>query len=304
MQQVLPGDRGPTTFNYLIPRLTALVSTDWLLHLYQLTMAIGMLMIVVGYVGCFNLVNQSTAANGPYVWLSLEVILSILRITLWGWDSLKSDATMIQMGITLTEDMPLSATSTPFFPTLCPTNYNARQTNDQNSIESFLVQEESQFLGSITGFAGPFSPFKAEAVGIYYALVGQADPEHKFLVTIIRNLRNESLTALVHPVDVLHNPITNNLPLSATWNQLPGMTDAMQVTLGENLPFVYNSDSNILLSQIGNHSRELAQRLAGCRRIWRLDLSWKKLTVTKDDKRFYSTDYPPLSQDDKAYMSI
>ncbi|KAJ7576261.1 hypothetical protein C8J56DRAFT_800403, partial [Mycena floridula] len=300
MQQVLPGDRGPTTFNYLIPRLTALVSTDWLLHLYQLTMAIGMLMIVVGYVGCFNLVNHSTAANGPYVWLSLEVILSILRITLWGWDSLKSDATMIQMGITLTEDMPL-VTTPQDLNSLLPVRLSFPHFN---SIESFLVQEESQFLGSITGFAGPFSPFKAEAVGIYYALVGQADPEHKFLVTIIRNLRNESLTALVHPVDVLHNPITNNLPLSATWNQLPGMTDAMQVTLGENLPFVYNSDSNILLSQIGNHSRELAQRLAGCRRIWRLDLSWKKLTVTKDDKRFYSTDYPPLSQDDKAYMSI
>ncbi|KAJ7576620.1 hypothetical protein C8J56DRAFT_739985, partial [Mycena floridula] len=31
------------------PKLTALVSTDWLLQLYQLTMAIGMLMIVVGY---------------------------------------------------------------------------------------------------------------------------------------------------------------------------------------------------------------------------------------------------------------
>ncbi|KAJ7575686.1 hypothetical protein C8J56DRAFT_752578, partial [Mycena floridula] len=74
-------------------KLKALMSTDWLLQLYQLTMAVGMLMIVVGYVGCFNLVNHSTAANGPYVWLGLEVFLSLLRITLWGWNPKWDDTT-------------------------------------------------------------------------------------------------------------------------------------------------------------------------------------------------------------------
>ncbi|KAJ7576630.1 hypothetical protein C8J56DRAFT_744956, partial [Mycena floridula] len=161
--------------------LTSLMSTDWLLHFYQLTMAIGMLMIVVGYVGCFNLVNHSTAPNGPYVWLSLEVFLSLLRIALWGWNP-RWDDTMIQMGITLTEHSPLVTTPQDLnslvrlSSKLGPANYIVRKiTNDHTSPESFLVQKESHFLGSITGFTGPFPPFKSEVVVLYHALVGQAD---------------------------------------------------------------------------------------------------------------------------------
>ena len=53
---------------------------------YQLTMIIGLPMIVVGYVGCFNLVNESRVTGGPYVWLGIEAMLSVLRLALWGWN--------------------------------------------------------------------------------------------------------------------------------------------------------------------------------------------------------------------------
>ncbi|KAJ7575693.1 hypothetical protein C8J56DRAFT_801179, partial [Mycena floridula] len=284
----------PTAAEYDIlshhPKLTALMSTDWLLRLYQLAMAVGMLMIVVGYVGCFNLVNHSTAANGPYVWLSLEVALSLLRITLWGWNP-KWDDTMMHLEITLTNERPLVTT---------PQDLN-EITDNQVFTQSLLVQEQSQFLGSITGFTGPFPPFKAEAVCLYYALVGQADPEDKSLITIIRDLRNGRLIALGHRVTHVFSNLQTYKPLSVTWDRLPGMTDAMHITLGGVLPFVYDSDSNILLHQIHEHSMELARRLAGRRRIWKLDLSWK---LTMVDNHFHSNNYPPLSEDDKAYMEI
>ncbi|KAJ7576619.1 hypothetical protein C8J56DRAFT_972491, partial [Mycena floridula] len=225
-------------------------------------------------------------------WLSLEVALSLLRITLWGWNP-KWDDTMMHLEITLTDEQPLVTT---------PQDWNGLQriTDDQAFTESFFVQEQSQFLGSITGFTGPFQPFNSETVDLYYALVGQADPEHKFLITIIRNLRNGSLIALVHRLRAVHD-LNTYKPLSVTWNQLSGMNDAMQVTLGEVLYFVYHPNSAILVGQIHHHSVKLAQRLAGYRRIQKLDLSWK---LTTADNHFHTKDYPSLSKDDKAYMEI
>ncbi len=66
--------------------LSDILSRNWALMAYQLTMIIGFPMIVVGYVGCFNLVNESTIAGGPYVWLGIEAILSVVRLALWGWN--------------------------------------------------------------------------------------------------------------------------------------------------------------------------------------------------------------------------
>ncbi|KAF9259916.1 hypothetical protein L218DRAFT_963170 [Marasmius fiardii PR-910] len=69
----------------------SLLAIDWILWLYQSAMALGMGMVVVGYIGCFNLVGSSDGVkNGPYVWVGMEVFLSLIRIHLWGlnpdWD--------------------------------------------------------------------------------------------------------------------------------------------------------------------------------------------------------------------------
>ncbi|KAF9259889.1 hypothetical protein L218DRAFT_629698 [Marasmius fiardii PR-910] len=66
--------------------MQAQLSLSWALLLLQLLLLVGMPMIVVGYVGCFNLVSQSQVPHGTYVWLGLEAALSVLRICLWGWN--------------------------------------------------------------------------------------------------------------------------------------------------------------------------------------------------------------------------
>ncbi|KAL0066801.1 hypothetical protein AAF712_006200 [Marasmius tenuissimus] len=70
--------------------ITTPLSVSLTLAIVQISLVVGMGMIVAGYVGCFNLVSQTRAENGPYVWFGVEAVLSILRVILWGsnplWD--------------------------------------------------------------------------------------------------------------------------------------------------------------------------------------------------------------------------
>ncbi|KAK1234533.1 hypothetical protein PQX77_002256 [Marasmius sp. AFHP31] len=62
------------------------LSQDALIFLLQALLIAGIAMIVVGYVGCFNLVSRTEVTNGPYVWFGMEAGLAVLRIALWGWN--------------------------------------------------------------------------------------------------------------------------------------------------------------------------------------------------------------------------
>jgi len=55
-----------------------------LLFFCQLAILVGIAASVIGYIGCFSLVqdNQSTA-TGRYLWLGLEILLSLLRTLMW-----------------------------------------------------------------------------------------------------------------------------------------------------------------------------------------------------------------------------
>ncbi|KAL0571431.1 hypothetical protein V5O48_010534 [Marasmius crinis-equi] len=81
-----------------IDDVAAHLSLDIMLLFFQVLLIFGMAMIVVGYVGCFNLVSQTNAKRGPYVWLGMETFLCVLRIVLWGsnpsWDERNTGMTM------------------------------------------------------------------------------------------------------------------------------------------------------------------------------------------------------------------
>ncbi|KAG7096436.1 hypothetical protein E1B28_003873 [Marasmius oreades] len=71
---------------------------DWRLQFLQFLLVFGMSMVVTGYIGCFNLVRSSDAKYGPYVWTGMEILLSLLRMFLWGlnpsWDDSRTGMTM------------------------------------------------------------------------------------------------------------------------------------------------------------------------------------------------------------------
>ena len=61
----------------------------WLMPLLLL---IGLLASVVGYVGCFSVVQNSTSTIGPISWLCLEAGLSVMRLVIWAWNPTRDDA--------------------------------------------------------------------------------------------------------------------------------------------------------------------------------------------------------------------
>ena len=58
---------------------------------------IGLIASVVGYVGCFSIVQNSASTFGPVSWLCLEVGLSILRLAIWAWNPTTHDAPPLEI---------------------------------------------------------------------------------------------------------------------------------------------------------------------------------------------------------------
>uniref|UniRef100_A0A0W0F978 Uncharacterized protein n=1 Tax=Moniliophthora roreri TaxID=221103 RepID=A0A0W0F978_MONRR len=52
--------------------LAALLATDPILVICQFLIAVGMTMIVAGYVGCFSIVGQAEASSDPYAWFAMR----------------------------------------------------------------------------------------------------------------------------------------------------------------------------------------------------------------------------------------
>ncbi|KAL0060365.1 hypothetical protein AAF712_012871 [Marasmius tenuissimus] len=80
----------------------ALLPVVPMLAMLRVSLALGMVMIVAGYVGCFNLVSQTRAKGGPYAWLAAEAVLSVGRMIVWGlnprWDE-ENTGMMFELGL-------------------------------------------------------------------------------------------------------------------------------------------------------------------------------------------------------------
>uniref|UniRef100_A0A0W0G9K2 Uncharacterized protein n=1 Tax=Moniliophthora roreri TaxID=221103 RepID=A0A0W0G9K2_MONRR len=128
--------------------LTTLLEIDPFLVLYQLVMAIEMRMIVTGYVSRFSLVSQTNVNGGPYVWFGLETALSILRICLWGSNPGRDEKTGLEVSLELKE-------MDPSFPLIfSPFGGKQLGLEDDTQSESFMVQNESDFLATATEWTG------------------------------------------------------------------------------------------------------------------------------------------------------
>ncbi|KAL0564642.1 hypothetical protein V5O48_017401 [Marasmius crinis-equi] len=152
---------------------------DWALSPSQVCLVIGMGMVVVGYVGCFNRVNQTSAKVGPYGWLGLEVLLSLLRIFLWGWNpSLANNDGGMEMVFLL----ELDDGRPPTFPHLT-TPYTLEQltTPDMSRSlgwrkedrESFVVENANHFLAAAASYRGPLPQLELENASLFIGIVPQ-----------------------------------------------------------------------------------------------------------------------------------
>ena len=117
---------------------------------------IGLLASVVGYIGCFSIVQNSASSLGPVSWLCLEVGLSVVRLAIWAWNPTTDDAPPLEISFELDKYEPL--------PTCNKDNHEI--------LRSMVLPltRARDFLKSITSFVGLIKPFTNPDLSLYYTL--------------------------------------------------------------------------------------------------------------------------------------
>ena len=124
---------------------------------------IGLLASVVGYVGCFSVVQNSTSNTGPVSWLCLEAGLSVIRLAIWAWNPPRNNAPPLEIILELDkyENNPLPTCN-----------------KDNEEILRYKVLpliRAQDFLKIITSFAGLIEPFSNPDLSLYYTLTRNRD---------------------------------------------------------------------------------------------------------------------------------
>ena len=136
------------------------ITPTWLLLFLLL---IGLLASVVGYVGCFSIVQNSASTSGPISWLCLETGLSVLRLAIWAWNPTTDDAPPLKINLELDEYEPL------------PT---CNKTEEEIMEHKVLpLTRARDFLKSITSFVGLIKPFSDPNLSLYYTLTRKRPPQ-------------------------------------------------------------------------------------------------------------------------------
>ena len=124
---------------------------------------IGLVSSVVGYVGCFSVVQNSTSNIGPISWLCLEVGLSVIRLAIWAWNPTEDDAPPLEIILKLDEHKPLPTCNK----------------NNEEILRSKVLPltRARDFLKMITSFAGLIKPFSDPNLSLYYTLTRKPSSE-------------------------------------------------------------------------------------------------------------------------------
>ena len=124
---------------------------------------IGLVASIVGYVGCFSVVQNSTSTFGPVSWLCLEAGLSLMRLGIWAWNPTSDDAPPLEITLELDEHKPL------------PT---CNEDNEEFLFYKVLpLTRARDFLKIITSFAGLIEPFGNPDLSLYYTLTRKRSSE-------------------------------------------------------------------------------------------------------------------------------
>ena len=117
---------------------------------------IGLLSSVVGYVGCFSIVQNSATTSGPFSWLCLEGGLSVIRLAIWAWNPTRDDAPPLQINLELDQYEPLPTCN--------------KDSQEIKEYKLLPLTRARDFLKSITSFVGLIKPFSVSGLSLYYTL--------------------------------------------------------------------------------------------------------------------------------------
>ena len=119
---------------------------------------IGLVASVVGYVGCFSIVQNSTSTIGPVSWLCLEAGLSVMRLVIWAWNPPGDDAPPLEIILELDkyEHKPLPTCN--------------KDSKEILRSKVLPLTRARDFLKIITSFAGLIEPLSNFDLSLYYTL--------------------------------------------------------------------------------------------------------------------------------------
>ena len=114
----------------------------------------GVLASIVGYVGCFSIVQNSASSLGPVSWLCLEVGLSLVRLAIWAWNPPGDDAPPLEINLELDKYEPLPTCN--------------KDNGEILKCKVLPLTRARDFLKSITSFVGLIKPFINPDLSILY----------------------------------------------------------------------------------------------------------------------------------------
>ncbi|ESK85950.1 hypothetical protein Moror_9490 [Moniliophthora roreri MCA 2997] len=279
--------------------LVALLATNWYLVLYQFIIAIGMGMIVTGYVGCFSLVNQTQVPNAPYVWFALETALSIIRMFSWGFNPHWDEKTSMRMTLKLHEMGPDS--SFPHITSPYDDKELGLDSNDKvEQPQSFVVQSQSDFLAMATEWTGPLPWLDSNVFSLFYSVLAKDGMKHLYTTILFTDSRSPPLTFSAK------GPHESRPPIYTCSSKNIPSTRALHVTLGNQASATTDTFINSQsFHKIANHSLALASQLFSGKQYNITSLGWNLINLPlTDNVQNHTHISKPLSSDDHAYMAL
>lgn len=123
---------------------------------FMISNAIGICASVIGYVGCFSVVQGAQSHKGPVIWLCLEAILSIFRMALWGLNPNSDVLDHIKLTLDLAPHPPM---------------LTCHKTVDEiRDGKNLPLVQAPVFLSSITSYAGLLKRFDCPSLSLFYTL--------------------------------------------------------------------------------------------------------------------------------------
>ena len=145
--------------HYLVdPDETEKLQMDACTWLSLCLLLIDLVASVVGYVGCFSIVQNLTSTLGPVSWFCLEAGLSVMRLAIWAWNPTRDDAPPLEIILELEkyEHKPLPTCN--------------KENEEILRYKALPLTRARDFLKIITSFAGLIEPFSNPDLSLYYTL--------------------------------------------------------------------------------------------------------------------------------------
>ena len=190
---------------------------------------IGLLASVVGYVGCFSIVQNSASTSGPVSWLCLEAGLSVVRLAIWAWNPTTDEAPPLEINLELDKHEPL--------PTCNKVN------EEILGYKVLPLTRARDFLKSITSFVGLIKPFSNPDLSLYYTLTRK------------RAYKEGVLRRETEPWDVEIHELGERTLYITVFDHKERTTRVY--TRDDEVETIYSTKSDTLLVDVGHHLLEV-----------------------------------------------